>query len=654
MVDGASRFGAFLRVTLPLVAPGPRGDRHLRLHPGLERVHLRPRHHEPAGDQTMPVWLQAFNEGARGTDWGGVMAGSTLMALPGDHLLPDRPAQGDGRAHGRRGQGVAGDVARSSASTSAAPRPEPCASTATLHAGRDRRSAPTPRGADGDRRAPSPSSSREVGDGAGGRRRRHARAGRRGDAASSARPSTSASTAPAPIGALVGDLRRRAGARRERRQRRRARRVRPPRPGRRRRRWPTSTSAPASPPGSCSAAGCGAAPPAAPARSGTSRCGRTARRARAGRSAAPRRSARAGPSADDPSRRGDVVAAVAWAVQLCVMTLDVDVVAVGGGHDRVGRRSSPPLTPRSPAARRRRRCSPTSGWPRGCVSSPADVPLGSLGAVLAVTARSARRRDARRSAAARSSRRRRDPADGRRSTASGSPPSTDRRRRADIDAGGGWIVPGVHRPADQRRPRHRRHDAAGAHRRARRRPAALRRDGVPADGDHVPAAPRGAAALAAWPRPRRGAGAVPLGLHLEGPMLAPARPGAHPPAHLAAPIAELIDGWSADDRRRAGDARPGAARRARRRSPRSRRAAWSCRSATPTARPPSSPPAGPPAPRYVTHLFNAMRPFGHRDPGPIGAALADDGVVVGLICDGIHVDPVAVRDGLAGARPATG
>ena len=33
-------------------------------------------------NQTGPVWLQAFNEGARGTDWGGVMAGSTLMALP--------------------------------------------------------------------------------------------------------------------------------------------------------------------------------------------------------------------------------------------------------------------------------------------------------------------------------------------------------------------------------------------------------------------------------------------------------------------------------------------------------------------------------------------------------------------------------------------
>ena len=44
----------------------------------------------------------------------------------------------------------------------------------------------------------------------------------------------------------------------------------------------------------------------------------------------------------------------------------------------------------------------------------------------------------------------------------------------------------------------------------------------------------------------------------------------------------------------------------------------------------------------MTHLFNAMRPFAHRDPGPIGAALADADVVVGLICDGIHVDPVAV------------
>jgi N-acetylglucosamine-6-phosphate deacetylase len=39
----------------------------------------------------------------------------------------------------------------------------------------------------------------------------------------------------------------------------------------------------------------------------------------------------------------------------------------------------------------------------------------------------------------------------------------------------------------------------------------------------------------------------------------------------------------------------------------------------------------------VTHLFNAMRPFRHRDPGIAGAALARDDVVVQLILDGHHV-----------------
>src|SRR5690606_36960861 len=46
---------------------------------------------------------------------------------------------------------------------------------------------------------------------------------------------------------------------------------------------------------------------------------------------------------------------------------------------------------------------------------------------------------------------------------------------------------------------------------------------------------------------------------------------------------------------------------------------------------------------YVTHLYNAMRAFGHRDPGPIGRVLGGDDVVAGLIVDRVHVDPVAVR-----------
>jgi N-acetylglucosamine-6-phosphate deacetylase len=45
----------------------------------------------------------------------------------------------------------------------------------------------------------------------------------------------------------------------------------------------------------------------------------------------------------------------------------------------------------------------------------------------------------------------------------------------------------------------------------------------------------------------------------------------------------------------------------------------------------------------VTHLFNAMRPFGHRDPGIGGAALARDDVVVQVILDGHHLADETAR-----------
>jgi N-acetylglucosamine-6-phosphate deacetylase len=47
--------------------------------------------------------------------------------------------------------------------------------------------------------------------------------------------------------------------------------------------------------------------------------------------------------------------------------------------------------------------------------------------------------------------------------------------------------------------------------------------------------------------------------------------------------------------------------------------------------------------RSVTHLFNAMRPFSHRDPGIAGAALARPPVIVQLIVDGHHLDDDTVR-----------
>ena len=46
--------------------------------------------------------------------------------------------------------------------------------------------------------------------------------------------------------------------------------------------------------------------------------------------------------------------------------------------------------------------------------------------------------------------------------------------------------------------------------------------------------------------------------------------------------------------------------------------------------------------RWVTHLFNAMAPLHHREPGLAGVALTDERLHVGLIADGIHVHPTAV------------
>ena len=55
--------------------------------------------------------------------------------------------------------------------------------------------------------------------------------------------------------------------------------------------------------------------------------------------------------------------------------------------------------------------------------------------------------------------------------------------------------------------------------------------------------------------------------------------------------------------------------------------------------------------RGVTHLFNAMSPLHHREPGAVGAALHDPDCWCGLIVDGIHVHPAALRIALACKRP---
>ena len=46
---------------------------------------------------------------------------------------------------------------------------------------------------------------------------------------------------------------------------------------------------------------------------------------------------------------------------------------------------------------------------------------------------------------------------------------------------------------------------------------------------------------------------------------------------------------------------------------------------------------------HATHLYNAMPPLAHRDPGVIGAAWEVPSVMPELICDGIHIHPAVVR-----------
>jgi N-acetylglucosamine-6-phosphate deacetylase len=54
--------------------------------------------------------------------------------------------------------------------------------------------------------------------------------------------------------------------------------------------------------------------------------------------------------------------------------------------------------------------------------------------------------------------------------------------------------------------------------------------------------------------------------------------------------------------------------------------------------------------RGFTHLFNAMSPLGSREPGAVGAALADDASWCGLIVDGHHVHPETMKLALRAKR----
>jgi N-acetylglucosamine-6-phosphate deacetylase len=136
-------------------------------------------------------------------------------------------------------------------------------------------------------------------------------------------------------------------------------------------------------------------------------------------------------------------------------------------------------------------------------------------------------------------------------------------------------------------------------------------------------------------RPRGFRGAVPLGLHAEGPFLNAKKKGAHNQQYLRPPSVEAVTGWSPAAGMRLvtlAPELPGALDVVRTLT--SRGVVVSTGHSMATY---DEAVAGFDAgARYGTHLFNAMPALGHRDPGLPGALLSDDRMTVGFIADGVH------------------
>jgi N-acetylglucosamine-6-phosphate deacetylase len=142
-----------------------------------------------------------------------------------------------------------------------------------------------------------------------------------------------------------------------------------------------------------------------------------------------------------------------------------------------------------------------------------------------------------------------------------------------------------------------------------------------------------------------------VGIHLEGPFLSPKRPGVHDPRFIRRMVAEDASWLAAqapmlpllltlapeevEDEFLEMLARAGAVLSA------GHTAASFERIGAATALGLTG----------MTHLYNAMPPLVGREPGPVGAALLDDGLWCGLIVDGVHVHSASLKLALA-ARPA--
>ncbi|WP_230486918.1 carbohydrate ABC transporter permease [Nocardioides anomalus] len=82
MMDGCSRFQAFRKITFPLLAPGLVATGVFGFIQAWNEFTLAVVVMTRDDKKTLPVWLAGFLDANRGIDWGGVMAGSTLIAIP--------------------------------------------------------------------------------------------------------------------------------------------------------------------------------------------------------------------------------------------------------------------------------------------------------------------------------------------------------------------------------------------------------------------------------------------------------------------------------------------------------------------------------------------------------------------------------------------
>jgi N-acetylglucosamine-6-phosphate deacetylase len=135
-----------------------------------------------------------------------------------------------------------------------------------------------------------------------------------------------------------------------------------------------------------------------------------------------------------------------------------------------------------------------------------------------------------------------------------------------------------------------------------------------------------------------------LGIHFEGPFLSPSRRGVHPPEWLQLPSAELLDKFL---QAAAGNARILTL------APEllgampcidaARKAGMVVAVGHTDATYEQTRAAIAHGVRHAVHVYNAMRPFSHRDSGVIGAVFTSPEVTAELIADGVHVDEAPMK-----------